>query len=154
MKRREFIAGLGSTAAWSCVLRAQPAVMPVIGLLHAQSPASNPEYVAAFRGGLVETGFIEGKNVTIDYHWSEGHVDRVIALAGEMARSRYAVIVVFGSTPGALALKAATKTIPIIFQIGPDPVAAGLVASLNNPGGNLTGAFSSGWRLYSPRSQG
>jgi putative tryptophan/tyrosine transport system substrate-binding protein len=120
--------------------RAQHAAIPVIGLLHGQSPEANTKYVAAFRRGLIETGFTEGTNVSIDYHWSEGHVDRVIALANEMARNRYAAIVVLGSTPGALALKAATQTIPIIFQIGPDPVAAGLVASLNHPGGNLTGA--------------
>ena len=140
MRRREFIAGLGGAAAWPLVAGAQQTAMPIVGFLHGQSPASNQAYVAAFRSGLVETGFIEGNNVSIDYHWSEGRVERVIALAHEMARGRYAVIAVFGSTPGALALKAATQTIPIVFQIGPDPVAAGLVASLSHPGGNLTGA--------------
>jgi putative ABC transport system substrate-binding protein len=111
----------------------------VIGFLHSQSLPAYAERVAAFHLGLAETTFTEGKNVVIDYYWADGKVDRVLSLAAELVRKRYAVIVVLGSTPAALALKAATRTIPIIFQIGPDPVAAGLVASLNRPGGNLTG---------------
>jgi putative tryptophan/tyrosine transport system substrate-binding protein len=138
MRRREFIAGLGA-AAWPLTARAQQSALPVVAFLYSQSPAGSVELMAAFHRGLAETGYIEGKNVAIDYRWAEGHVDRVVALATEMVRSRYAVIAVFGSTPGALALKAATQTIPIVFQIGPDPVTAGLVASLNRPGGNLTG---------------
>jgi putative tryptophan/tyrosine transport system substrate-binding protein len=140
MKRRTFIAGLGSAAAWPVLARAQQPP-PVIGFLYYQSPAlfADLGHAAAFHRGLAETGYIEGKNVSIGYHWGEGQHDRVVALAGEMVRNRYAVIVVFGSTPGALALKAATQTIPIVFQIGTDPVAAGLVASVNHPSGNLTG---------------
>jgi putative ABC transport system substrate-binding protein len=138
MRRREFISGLGA-AAWPLAARAQQPVMPVIGLLLAQSPSATAASVAAFHRGLAETGYIEGKNVSVDYHSGEGRVDRVTALAGEMVRNRYAVIIVLGSTPGARALKQATRTIPIVFQIGPDPVAAGLVASLNRPGDNLTG---------------
>jgi putative tryptophan/tyrosine transport system substrate-binding protein len=140
MRRREFIARLGGAAAWPVVARAQQAALPVIGLLHGQSPAASAEYLGGFHRGLAETGYVEGKNVSIDYRWGEGHVNRVVALAGEMVRNRYAVIVVLGSTPGALALKAASRTIPIVFQVGPDPVATGLVASLNRPGGNVTGA--------------
>jgi putative ABC transport system substrate-binding protein len=136
--RREFIAGLGA-AAWPVAAQPLQGAVPTIGLLNAQSPGSDADYIAAFYEGLAETGYVEGKNVTIERYWGEGRVDRVVALASEMVRSRYAVIVVFGSTPGALALKAASRTIPIVFHIGPDPVAVGLVASLNRPGGNLTG---------------
>jgi putative tryptophan/tyrosine transport system substrate-binding protein len=139
MRRREFVAGLGSAAAWPLAARAQQRALPVIGFLHSQSLPAFVEPVAGFHRGLAETGYIEGKNVAIDYRWAEGHVDRVVALAAEMVRNRYAVIAVIGSTPGALALKADTQTVPIVFQIGPDPVTAGLVASLNRPGGNLTG---------------
>jgi putative tryptophan/tyrosine transport system substrate-binding protein len=139
VKRRTFIAGLGSAAAWPRVARAQQPALPAIGFLHSQSLPGFVESVAAFHRGLAETGYIEGKNVAIDYRWGEGHVDRVVAFAAEMVRNRYSVIAMIGSTPGALALKAATQTVPIVFQIGPDPVRAGLVASLNRPGGNLTG---------------
>jgi putative tryptophan/tyrosine transport system substrate-binding protein len=139
MRRREFIAGLGGAAACSFAARAQQGEVPTIGLLNAQSPGSDADYIAAFHQGLAETGHVEGKNVTIERYWGEGRVDRVVALAGEMVRNRYALIVVLGSTPGALALKAASRTIPIVFHIGPDPVAVGLVASLNRPGGNVTG---------------
>jgi putative tryptophan/tyrosine transport system substrate-binding protein len=140
MKRRKFIAGLGSAVAWPLAVRAQQPAKPVIGFLHSQSLQSYAEFLPAFHRGLVETGFAEGKNVAIDYYWADGQVDRLLSIATEMVRKRYVVIVVFGSTPAALALKAATQTIPIVFQIGPDPVAVGLVASLNRPGGNLTGA--------------
>jgi putative ABC transport system substrate-binding protein len=139
MRRREFIAGLGSAAAWPLAAHAQQPAMPVVGVLHSQSPELYVEAIAAFHRGLAETGYVEGKNVAVQYRWGEGQAEHTLALTGELVRNRYAVIVVFGSTPAALALKAATQTIPIVFQIGPDPVAAGLVASLNRPGGNLTG---------------
>jgi putative ABC transport system substrate-binding protein len=113
--------------------------MPAIGFLDSQSLPAYAERIPAFHRGLAETGFVEGQNVAIDYHWANGQVGRVVSLAAEVVRKRYAVIVVFGSTPAAQALKEATQTIPIVFQIGPDPVAAGLVASLNRPHGNLTG---------------
>jgi putative tryptophan/tyrosine transport system substrate-binding protein len=114
MRRREFMAGLGSAAAWPLAARAQQ--LPVIGFLHSQSLPAFVEPVAGFHRGLAETGYIEGKNVAIDYRWAEGHVDRVVALAAEMVRNRYAVIAMIGSTPGALALKAATRTVPIVFR--------------------------------------
>jgi putative ABC transport system substrate-binding protein len=140
MRRREFITVLGGTAvAWPLAVRGQQQAMPLIGFLHSQSLPAYAERLSAFHRGLVETGFVEGKNVAIDYYWADGQVDRVLSLAADVVRKRYAVIVVFGSTPAALALKVATQTIPIVFQIGPDPVAAGLVPSLNRPGGNLTG---------------
>src|SRR5262249_53092279 len=139
-RRRELIVGLGAAAPSPILARAQSPALPVVGFLHSQSLPAYAERVAAFHRGLAETTFIEGKNVAIDYYWAGGKVDRVLSLAAEMVRKRYAVIVVLGSTPAALALKAATRTMPIIFQIGPDPVAAGLVTSLNRPGGNLTGA--------------
>jgi putative ABC transport system substrate-binding protein len=140
MRRRDFVGLVGGAAAWPLAARAQQPATPVIGFLHSQSLPPYVEPVAAFHRGLAETGYIEGRNVAIDYRWAEGQVGRVVALAAEMVRNRYAVIAVLGSTPGALALKAATQTIPIVFSVGPDPVAAGLVVSLNRPGGNLTGA--------------
>ena len=141
LRRREFIAALGGAAAWPIVARAQQPAVPVIGYLGAQSPSStsNTVRMQAFHQGLADTGYVEGRNVAIEYRWAEDHYERLPALAAELVGRRVAVIVVGGSTPGAHALKAATQTIPIVFLVGPDPVAGGLVASLNRPGGNLTG---------------
>jgi putative tryptophan/tyrosine transport system substrate-binding protein len=125
---------LGGAVVWPLAAHAQQRAIPTIGLLLAGSPDSSSEAVAAFHRGLADTGYVEGKNVAVESRWAEGQVERAVALTGELVRKPYAVIAVLGSTPAALALKAATQTIPIVFQIGPDPVEAGLVASLNRPG--------------------
>src|SRR6516165_8296617 len=139
MERREFISILGSAAAWPLVVRAQQAAMPVIGYLSGATLETMREPVAAFHRGLADAGFAEGRNVAVEYRWAEGHNDRLPALSMDLVRRGVAVIVVASSTPGALAAKAATQTIPIIFQIGTDPVKVGPVASLARPGGNITG---------------
>ena len=138
MRRREFIAGLGGAAVWPMMARAQQP-RPVIGYLGSSSLATTRDLVAAFRRGLAEIGYVEDGNVAIEYRWAEDHYDRLPELAAELVRHQVAAIVVPGSTPGALVLKKATQTIPIVFLIGTDPVQTGLVASLNRPGGNLTG---------------
>jgi putative ABC transport system substrate-binding protein len=138
VKRRTFIAGLGSTVAWPLVARAQQPAMPVIGWLSAQSARDDSNRTVPFLRGLKESGYVEGQNMAVEYRWAENQYDRLPALADDLVRRRVAAIVAAGSTE-ALAAKAATTSIPIVFASAVDPVALGLVASLNRPGANLTG---------------
>jgi putative tryptophan/tyrosine transport system substrate-binding protein len=142
MRRRDVITLLGGTAVWTLPAHAQQPVMPVVGYLGLESPGRFATRVNAFREGLAEAGYVEGRNVTVEYRWADGQYDRLPALAADLASRKVAVVVAPGGAPVALAAKSATTTIPIVFEMGGDPIILGVVDSLSRPGGNLTGVSS------------
>jgi len=151
MRRREFIAGVGGAAAWSVGVRAQQPAIPVIGYLSDGSRETRRDYLAPFLRGLAEIGYVEGRDVTIEYRWAEDRNDRLPDLAADLVRRQVAVIATPNGTAAALAAKAATQSIPVVFLVGADPVQVGLVGSLNRPGGNLTGVVSLSGELGAKR---
>jgi putative tryptophan/tyrosine transport system substrate-binding protein len=151
MRRREFIAGLGSAATWPVLARAQQPSMPVIGVLSSMGPADSPGLLAAFHKGLGEAGYSEKRNVVILYRWAENKNERLPALARDLVEHHVAAIATLGGPAPSLAAKAATSAIPIVFRFGADPIRLGLVASLNKPGGNITGVSSLSEEMGSKR---
>jgi putative ABC transport system substrate-binding protein len=150
MRRRTFIAALGGVAAWPVVTQAEPTT-PLVGYLSGAPRDADANRLRAFLQGLRETGYVEGQNVAIEYRWGDGQFDKFPGLAADLVRSKVDVIATIGGIPLALAAKSATSTIPIVFGIGADPVEAGLVASLNRPGGNMTGVTAIGSDLFAKR---
>ena len=152
MQRRRFITLLGGTIiAWPLSARAQQQAVPVIGFLNSTSPQAWENYVAGFRAGLKEAGYVDGQNVTIEFRWAEGHYDRLPGMAADLVRRKVAVLVSTGGHPSVLAAKAATTTIPIVFTSGIDPVRAGFVSGLSRPGSNITGVYFFASQIESKR---
>ena len=139
MRRRDLLTLLGGAASWPLAARAQQSGLPAVDILGATEPGRSERYVAAIRNGLRGTGYLDGQNLAIEYRWADGQYDRLPVLAADLAHRRVAAIVPIGGAPSTIAAKSVTTTIPIVFNMGADPVALGLVASMNRPGGNLTG---------------